>query len=626
MNTYKVVNLTGGGGSDDRRLKVSTDDSSPGFLEEKISANSSKVVITVQNPGADEEVKVDVDETQIDHNNLLNYDVNQHRDLDDLSTTTTSLWSSQKIQDELDTKINAATPMTDNKLVKSVGTSGVDVEATAIEVDDSNNVSGINNLIIDGNLTVNGTTTTVNSTDVDIVDANITLNKGGTQASADSQDAGITVEMSDATDAAIAYDSILDSKFKIGEVGDLREIVSVSHPQTVINKTINVDNNTVTNIEVDNLKAGVLSVDLNLAVDNTKLAGAQAIKDYVASELAKQDDASEISYTPNVALDWNLTPSLVDEALDELADRVKTAETSLSEHLDADPSKHNADQINFSGSLAADNVYDAIEELNTDKVSYTDFPTEFDSEFSSRSTSDLTEGTNQYFTAERAQDAVGTILTDSTTVDLTYDDVNNTISASVIVSAVDHDQLLNFVANEHIDHTSVSINAGEGLTGGGDISANRTISLNVTGLTSTTVDGSDELVVYDTSASGHRKVLVSDIASIGSSAGDIAETSFSLLQAQVAQPVTGLAFANASVRSFKAQVSVAIDADSDVFEVFDIQGVQKTSGWEISVTSDGDDSLIDFNITSLGQVTYSSSSYTGFVSGLINFRASVTSV
>ena len=42
---------------------------------------------------------------------------------------------------------------------------------------------------------------------------------------------------------------------------------------------------------------------------------------------------------------------------------------------------------------------------------------------------------------------------------------------------VDHDATTNFVANEHIDHTSVSIIAGDGLTGGGDISSDRTINI-----------------------------------------------------------------------------------------------------------------------------------------------------
>ena len=42
---------------------------------------------------------------------------------------------------------------------------------------------------------------------------------------------------------------------------------------------------------------------------------------------------------------------------------------------------------------------------------------------------------------------------------------------------VDHDATTNFVANEHINHTSVDITAGLGLSGGGDISTTRTLTL-----------------------------------------------------------------------------------------------------------------------------------------------------
>ena len=44
-------------------------------------------------------------------------------------------------------------------------------------------------------------------------------------------------------------------------------------------------------------------------------------------------------------------------------------------------------------------------------------------------------------------------------------------------SQVDHDSTTGFVANEHIDHTSVSISAGSGLSGGGNISSSRTLTL-----------------------------------------------------------------------------------------------------------------------------------------------------
>jgi len=44
-------------------------------------------------------------------------------------------------------------------------------------------------------------------------------------------------------------------------------------------------------------------------------------------------------------------------------------------------------------------------------------------------------------------------------------------------SQITHDSTTGFESNEHIDHTSVSITAGDGLTGGGDISSTRTINV-----------------------------------------------------------------------------------------------------------------------------------------------------
>ena len=60
--------------------------------------------------------------------------------------------------------------------------------------------------------------------------------------------------------------------------------------KTLTNKTIDVDNNTVSNIEVDNLKSGVLDTDLSsVAGTDTTLASAKAIKAYVDSQVTAQD-------------------------------------------------------------------------------------------------------------------------------------------------------------------------------------------------------------------------------------------------------------------------------------------------------------------------------------------------
>lgn len=68
-------------------------------------------------------------------------------------------------------------------------------------------------------------------------------------------------------------------------------------------------------------------------------------------------------------------------------------------------------------------------------------------------TSNISEGSNLYFTDERAQDAVGNILTDSATIDFTYNDAGNTITADVKPNSISE------------THLTTSV-AGSGLTGG----------------------------------------------------------------------------------------------------------------------------------------------------------------
>ena len=63
-------------------------------------------------------------------------------------------------------------------------------------------------------------------------------------------------------------------------------------------------------------------------------------------------------------------------------------------------------------------------------------------------------------------------------------DITSTRTLTTDDSAIVHDDLSGFVANEHIDHSGVSITAGAGLTGGGDITATRDIAVGAgTGVT-----------------------------------------------------------------------------------------------------------------------------------------------
>jgi len=64
-------------------------------------------------------------------------------------------------------------------------------------------------------------------------------------------------------------------------------LVGKATTDILTNKSIDVDNNTVTNIEVDNLKSGVLDIDLtSVAATDTTLASAKAIKSYVDTQVA----------------------------------------------------------------------------------------------------------------------------------------------------------------------------------------------------------------------------------------------------------------------------------------------------------------------------------------------------
>jgi hypothetical protein len=744
---YKKITIGGSGGTDDKTVKVSTDDTQSGFLEDKIIAASARLGLSIINPGANEQVQLDVDETAIDHNNLLNYDVAEHRIIDDLSTTTTSLWSSDKIQTELNTKVDKVAS-TDNAVAKFDGIAG-DVQDSGVIIDDSNNVTGVNNLTIDGDLTVNGTTTTVNTSVVEIEDANITLNNGGTQASADTQDAGLTIEMSDATDAIIGYDSSVASKFNIGEVGATHEVVSTNHIQTLTNKTINDLSNDVhadvTHIAVRNVSGitipkgspvyisgynlGQDKAEINLSDaddpatmpsiglaeddilnnENGEVVAYGVLKDVDTSTFSVGDvlyvdttagqlvnarptgsgelvqavakvirsnaingrllvqGAGRVNAFPNdidlvdanttfkddvdntkqmkfelsgvtTATTRTLTVPDADttlvgtDATQTVTNKSIDADNNTLSNLETDNLKAGVLQTDISGVVSDTNLASSQAVKNYVDSVAADFNTDFDARLATKTTDDVSEGiTNQYYTAERAQDDVGTILVDSASIDLTYDDVTPQITATVLPAGVDHDALNNFVANEHIDHSSVSINtnADSGLSGGGDITTSRSLSVDINGTTEeTAADNADTILIYDNSAGVLRKMSRANLlAGIPlQSNGDLNETSFSGASGASAASVTGFNFANGSVRSFEAQVSVVVDATADLYEEFEIRGIQRGADWQITVESRGDDTSVDFNIDNTGQITYSSPVYAGFVSMDVKFRAKVTTV
>lgn len=131
------------------------------------------------------------------------------------------------------------------------------------------------NLHVGGNFQVDGTTTFVNSTNLEVTDNNFVVNKGGNDASADG--AGMTVERT-GTDGSLVYQDSLASKWKAGQVGSEVELANVSSTQTLENKTIDgttaTGNNTVTidaaDATYDNATSGLAATDAQAAIDEVE--------------------------------------------------------------------------------------------------------------------------------------------------------------------------------------------------------------------------------------------------------------------------------------------------------------------------------------------------------------------
>lgn len=111
------------------------------------------------------------------------------------------------------------------------------------------------------------------------------------------------------------------------------------------------------------------------------------------------------------------------------------------------------------------------------------------------------------------------------------------------------------------------------------------------------------------------------------STGDIDQTTFAPANNNSsAAGITGLAFANASVRSAHVNYSIIINATSSLYESGTLQLTQKGASWDLVQQYGGDDSLLVFTINTSGQVQYTTPNYTGFTSAKLQFRAVTTAV
>ena len=133
-----------------------------------------------------------------------------------------------------------------------------------------------NNVTVSGNLTVNGTTTTVNSTTLQIGDNIIELNGNG------SANGGLLVKDPTApttTSGSLLWDSTNDY-WKAGAAGSELPLVTTTGTQTLTNKTISGASNTLSNIgngSLTNSTITIGSTSTSLGGTSTTLAGLTSV-------------------------------------------------------------------------------------------------------------------------------------------------------------------------------------------------------------------------------------------------------------------------------------------------------------------------------------------------------------
>lgn len=175
------------------------------------------------------------------------------------------------------------------------------------------------------------------------------------------------------------------SKFQAYLGAALREVLTADQIQSLSNKTIDADLNTISNLEVVNLKSGVLNTSTSLAgASDSQVPSALAIKTYVdnsssgsagavqanldahINDTTDAHDASAISFIPDsVAVSNNVQDAIYD-VVGALS--LKTDLTEFEGHVDATSGAHAASAISVipSGNLSANDVQGALSELQTD--------------------------------------------------------------------------------------------------------------------------------------------------------------------------------------------------------------------------------------------------------------------
>ena len=187
-------------------------------------------------------------------------------------------------------------------------------------------------------------------------------------------DIGVKLKPTDLTvnphtsDGEMSVDSN-DNKLKVRLDSSDRPVVTEDQAQTVTNKSIAADNNPISNLVVNNLKAGVLNTDTALTgASDDQIPSALAVKTLIEDSIATKDQASEIAY--DSSLNVEVLGTNVQDALNDVDTSLqnKASATVVSDHLNETVNAHPASAISVVavGNLSASDAQEALQELQSD--------------------------------------------------------------------------------------------------------------------------------------------------------------------------------------------------------------------------------------------------------------------
>ena len=290
------------------------------------------------------------------------------------------------------------------------GGTGVDVTAGTVSigqgVDPTDNVT-FNDVIVDGDLTVNGTTTSVNSNEVDIGDNIILLNSNETGAP--TQDAGISIERGTSANVQLVWDETSD-RWTVGT----EDFVAANFIGDVTGQVSDISNHSTTN----------LTEGTNLYYTDTRVnADIDGRVDKAFVDALNVDSDTLDNQQGTYYLDYNNftnTPS-IPATTNDISEGTNLYFTD--ERVD--------DRVNNliqGGSGITVTYNDAAGTLTIESLVSGYGSADFDTDFASNTTTDLTEGTNLYYTNERVDDRVANLLVGGNNITVTYNDTAGTLT------------------------------------------------------------------------------------------------------------------------------------------------------------------------------------------------------